>query len=308
MAQFFLSRTWQSLISLLGVTALIFFLQRLTGDPVLLMLPEGASDEAIARMRTQLGFDDPVWLQFWHYLQGAVSLDFGHSLVQKVPVLDIIASRMPYTLYLAGVSLAIAMGVGLPLGVLMALRRNSWASKAGLGIVLAGQSTPTFWSGVLLILVFGVWLGWLPTSGAQQASSVILPAISLALLSMATFARITRTAVLDQLAMPYVRAARAKGLSEFAAVRLHVLRNSAIPVVTVAALEIVNLVTGAVIVETVFAWPGIGQLTVQSIAARDFPIVQGIVLLGAFASIGLNLMADLVYSLIDPRIRLGSSR
>lgn len=308
MAQFFLSRGWQSIVSLLGVTALIFFLQRLTGDPVMLMMPEGASDAAIQQMREQLGFDRPVWVQFLEYLRSAFSFDFGTSLVQKVPVWDIIASRMPYTLYLAGVSLAIAMGVGLPLGVWMAVRRDSWLSKAGLGVVLAGQSIPTFWSGVLLILGFGVWLGWLPTSGAHQASSVLLPAISLSLLSMATFARITRTAVLDQLQMPYVRAARAKGLSEFAAVRSHVLRNSAIPVVTVAALEIVNLVTGAVIVETVFAWPGIGQLTVQSIAARDFPIVQGIVLLGAFASIFLNLLADVVYSLIDPRIRLGGSK
>ena len=307
MGQFFLSRALQSLVSLLGVTALIFFLQRLTGDPVLLMLPEGASNEAIALMRNQLGLDQPIWVQFVDYLRGVMSLDFGASLVQKVPVVDIIVSRMPYTLALAAVALTRAMGIGLPLGVWMAVRRDSIISKCGLWLVLAGQSTPTFWSGVLLILGFGVYLGWLPTSGARTTSSVILPAIALSLLSMATFARIARTSVLDQLAMPYVRAARAKGQSELAVVRAHVLRNSAIPVVTVAALEIVNLVTGAVIVETVFAWPGIGQLTVQSIAARDFPIVQGIVLIGAFASIGLNLLADLVYSLIDPRIRLGGT-
>lgn len=297
-------RFGQALISIFGVMALIFFLQRLTGDPVLLLVPEGASREAIEAMRTRLGFDRPVTAQFLEYLTGLLQLDFGRSIVQGVPVVDIIASRLPHTIRLAMTSLVIALGIGVPLGVFMAVRRNNILSRIGMGFVLAGQSLPTFWSGILLILLFSVSLGWLPASGARQASSVILPAFCLSLLSMATFARVTRTAVLDELSKPYVRAARAKGLSYGRVVTRHVLRNGAIPVISIAALEIANLLSGAVIVETVFAWPGLGQLTMQSIAARDFPIVQAIVLLGAFVSIMLNLVADLLYSAVDPRIRL----
>lgn len=304
MSAFLIRRLIQAAVSLLGVTALIFFLQRLTGDPVLLMVPEGATREAVAALRSQLGFDRPVFVQFTEYMAGLMQLDFGRSIIQNVPVTDIIASRLPYTIQLAAAALVLALGIGVPLGVFMAVRRNHPLSRLGMGFVLAGQSLPTFWSGILLILIFAVWLGWLPSSGARQASSVILPAICLSLLSMATFARVARTAVLDELNKPYVRAARAKGLPLGRVVTRHVLRNGAIPVISIAALEIANLLSGAVIVETVFAWPGLGQLTIQSIAARDFPIVQAVVLLGAFVSIFLNLAADLLYSAVDPRIRL----
>lgn len=304
MSAFLIRRLLQAAVSLLGVTALIFFLQRLTGDPVLLMLPEGATREAIAALRSQLGFDRPVFVQFTEYMAGLIRLDFGQSIIQNVPVIDIIASRLPYTIQLAAAALVLALGIGVPLGVFMAVRRNHPLSRLGMGFVLAGQSLPTFWSGILLILIFAVSLGWLPSSGARQASSVILPAICLSLLSMATFARVARTAVLDELSKPYVRAARAKGLPMARVVTRHVLRNGAIPVISIAALEIANLLSGAVIVETVFAWPGLGQLTIQSIASRDFPIVQAVVLLGAFVSIFLNLAADLLYSAVDPRIRL----
>ncbi|GGE15113.1 peptide/nickel transport system permease protein [Gemmobacter megaterium] len=304
MSAFLIRRLLQAAVSLLGVTALIFFLQRLTGDPVLLMVPEGATQEAVDALRRQLGFDRPVMAQFTDYMAGLMRLDFGQSIVQNVPVVDIVASRLPYTIRLAAASLVLALGMGVPLGVFMAVRRDHPLSRVGMGFVLAGQSLPTFWSGILLILVFAVWLGWLPSSGARQVSSVILPAICLSLLSMATFARVARTAVLDELSKPYVRAARAKGLPMARVVIRHVLRNGAIPVISIAALEIANLLSGAVIVETVFAWPGLGQLTMQSIAARDFPIVQAVVLLGAFVSIFLNLAADLLYSAVDPRIRL----
>ncbi|WP_028029645.1 ABC transporter permease [Gemmobacter nectariphilus] len=304
MSAFLIRRLLQAAVSLLGVTAMIFFLQRLTGDPVLLMVPEGATQEAIDALRSQLGFDRPVMAQFADYMAGLAQLDFGQSIVQNVPVVDIVGSRLPFTIRLAMAALVLALGVGVPLGVFMAVRRDHPVSRIGMGFVLAGQSLPTFWSGILLILVFAVWLGWLPASGARQAASVILPAICLSLLSMATFARVARTAVLDELSKPYVRAARAKGLPMARVVTRHVLRNGAIPVISIAALEIANLLSGAVIVETVFAWPGLGQLTMQSIAARDFPIVQAVVLLGAFVSIFLNLTADLLYSAVDPRIRL----
>ncbi|TGN57868.1 ABC transporter permease [Paracoccus liaowanqingii] len=304
MSRFLARRLMQAVISILGVTALIFFLQRLAGDPVLLLVSEGASQQAIDALRANLGFDRPVLVQFTEYMSDLARFDFGQSVVQQVPVVDIIGSRLPYTIWLAGVALLLALGIGAPLGVFMAMRRDHPLSRLGMGFVLAGQSLPTFWSGVLLILLFAVTLGWLPASGARETQSVILPAICLSLLSMATFARVTRTAVLDELSKPYIRAARAKGLSMGQAVRRHALRNSAIPVISIAALEIANLLSGAVIVETVFAWPGLGQLTIQSIAARDFPIVQAIVLLGAFVSIFLNLAADLLYSAVDPRIRL----
>lgn len=307
MGAFLIRRLGQAAVALFGVSTLVFFLQRLTGDPTLLLAPEGATEADIAALRAALGFDRPVFVQYADYLAGLAQLDFGRSVVQGLPVADIVTARLPYTLWLAGAALAVALGIGLPAGVYMAVRRRSRSAKALMGLVLAGQSLPTFWSGILLILVFGVVLGWLPPSGARSPESVIMPAVALGLLSMATFARIARTSTLDELSKPYVRAARAKGLSPGRTVRAHVLRNGAIPVISVAALEIANLLAGAVIVETVFAWPGLGLLTVQAIGARDFPIVQAVVLLGAFAAIGLNLVADILYSAVDPRIRLDGS-
>jgi len=308
MGAFLAKRLVQAIVSVLGVTVLIFFLQRLTGDPVLLLVPETATREAIDALRSQLGFDRPIWVQFVEYMGGVLQLDFGRSIVQNVAVSDIILSRLPYTMQLAGGALVLALGIGLPLGVFMAIKRDHILSKLGMGLVLAGQSLPTFWSGLLLILLFAVTLGWLPASGARTPASLLLPALTLSLLTMATFARVARTAVLDEMSKLYVRAARAKGLPLGRVVTRHVLRNSAIPVISIAALEIANLLSGAVIVETVFAWPGLGLLTVQSIAARDFPIVQAVVLLGAMVSILLNFVADLLYSQVDPRIRLDGAR
>ena len=305
MPAFFLTRIVQALIAILGVMTLIFFLQRLAGDPVLLLVPQNATLADIEAMRTALGFDRPLAVQYLEYLRGLLTFDLGRSYVQNVSVWTLIASRLPYTLLLAGGALVVAIGLGIPLGVIMAVRRGRAESKAIMGIVLAGQSMPTFWSAILMIIVFAVWLGWLPPSGARDWPSLIMPSIALGLLSMATFARVARTAVLDELEKDYVRTAHAKGVPVMRIVIRHLLRNASIPVVTVAALEIANLLAGAVIVETVFAWPGLGQLTVQAIAARDFMLVQGVVLLGAVTAIVLNLIADVLYSLIDPRIRMG---
>lgn len=305
MPAFFLTRIVQALIAILGVMTLIFFLQRLAGDPVLLLVPQNATLADIEAMRTALGFDRPLAVQYLEYLRGLLTFDLGRSYVQNVSVWPLIASRLPYTLLLAGGALVVAIGLGIPLGIIMAVRRGCAESKAIMGIVLAGQSMPTFWSAILMIMVFAVWLGWLPPSGARDWPSLIMPSIALGLLSMATFARVARTAVLDELEKDYVRTAHAKGVPVMRIVIRHLLRNASIPVVTVAALEIANLLAGAVIVETVFAWPGLGQLTVQAIAARDFMLVQGVVLLGAVTAIVLNLIADVLYSLIDPRIRMG---
>jgi peptide/nickel transport system permease protein len=302
--RFLLKRLVQSAIAILGTVTLIFFIQRLAGDPTLLMLPEGATREDIEILRHQLGFDRPLIVQYLEYIAQLAHFDLGQSLVQRVPVADIIAARLPYTLYLAAGALLVAVGVGLPAGILMAVRRGSALERALMALVLVGQSMPTFWSGILLIMLFAVTLGIMPSSGVDGVRSVVLPAIALGALTMATYARVARTAVLEELERDYVSTARAKGLSFRRVVTRHILRNAATPIITISALEIANLLAGAVIVETVFAWPGLGQLAVQSIAARDFPIVQAIVLLSAFVSIALNLVADLLYSVVDPRIRL----
>lgn len=303
---FFAKRLFQALIAIFGVMTLIFFLQRLAGDPVLLLVPMDASQADIDRMRIALGFDRPVAIQYLEYIGNLLFFDLGRSYVQNIPVAELIWTRVPYTLMLAAGALVVAFGIGIPVGITLAIRRGKPIARLLSALVLAGQSMPTFWSAILMIMVFGVWLGWAPPSGAREMSSIVMPSIALGLLSMATFARVARTAVLDELEKDYVRTGHAKGLPMRRIIFRHLLRNASIPVVTVSALEIANLLAGAVIVETVFAWPGLGQLTIQAITARDFMVVQGVVLLGAITAIGLNLVADLLYSLIDPRIRMGA--
>ena len=250
-----------------------------------------------------MGFDRPLPAQYLSYLGDLVRGDLGGSLVQRAPVSLILGSRLPYTLALAGGALLVALAAGIPAGIAMAVWRGRVVERVLAVVVVAGQSLPSFWSGILLILLFGVSLRWLPTSGADGAASLVMPSVALGALAMSTFARMTRIAVLDELGRDYVPAARARGLSFGAVVVRHVLRNAAIPVVTVVALEIGNLLAGAVIVETVFAWPGIGQLAMQSIQSRDFLVVQAVVLFVSLTYIGLNLLTDLAYTAIDPRIR-----
>eukprot|EP01037_Dinobryon_pediforme_P006592 gene6592-6661_t len=277
---------------------------RLSGDPTLLLVPEGASLEQINELRHQLGFDRPLPIQYLVYLADLLRFDLGASLVQRAPVLGIVAERIPYTAALAAGALLVAIGLGIPAGIAMAVARGTWLERALAGFVLAGQSLPTFWSGILLILLFGVTLGWLPTSGADGIASLVMPSLALGAVAMSTFARMTRIAVLDELSRDYVTAARARGLSRGQAVLRHILRNAAVPVVTIAALEIGNLLAGAVIVETVFAWPGIGQLAIQSIQSRDFLVVQAVVLFVSLVYVFTNLLADIAYAAIDPRIRI----
>jgi peptide/nickel transport system permease protein len=308
MQRFLLQRVGQVIGTIFGVVTLIFFLQRLTGDPTYLLVPETATQADIDAMRASLGFDRPLIVQYLAFLKQIASFDLGRSIIQNVPVWDIIASRLPYTLQLAGGALLVACGLGIPVGIILALYRDHPASRLLASVVLAAQSMPTFWSGIILILIFAVTLGWLPPSSTGGIEHLIMPSIALGLLSMATFARITRTSLLDELSKEYVRTARSRGVPMGLLLRRHLARNASIPVITVAALESSNLLAGAVIVETVFAWPGLGQVTVQSILARDFLVVQGIVLLGAFVTVALNLAADLLYSAVDPRIRLDGSR
>jgi peptide/nickel transport system permease protein len=301
---FLLKRLAQTLLSVWGVITVVFIILQLSGDPTLLMVPEGATKEDIDLLRGQLGFDRPMIVQYLDYLSKLLQLDMGISYIQNIPVMDIIAPRIFYTLYLAFAALLVAFGIGLPVGIYIGVFRGNPLSRLLMAIVLIGQSMPTFWSGILLIMLFAV--GWeiLPSSGAEDTLSIILPAITLGALSMATVARITRTSIIEELGKEYVRAARARGLSYRSVIMRHVMRNASIPLITIAALELSNLLAGAVIVETVFAWPGLGLLAIQAIEARDFPVVQVLVLLGSVVYIGLNLMADILYSVVDPRIKL----
>jgi peptide/nickel transport system permease protein len=306
--RFLLQRLGQGLVTLFGVATLIFFVQRLTGDPTFLLVPETATQADIDALRHALGFDRPLVVQYLAFLADLARFDLGQSIVQRVPVTAIIASRLPYTLMLSAGALVVACGLGIPLGIVLALWGDRPAAKIAAGLVLVAQSMPSFWSGILLILLFAVTLGWLPPSSVGGISHLVLPSIALGLLSMATFARMTRAALLDELSKDYVRTARARGVETTRLLVRHVARNASIPLITVSALELSNLLAGAVIVETVFAWPGIGQVTVQAILARDFLIVQGVVLVGASVTIALNLLSDVLYSLVDPRITLDGVR
>ncbi len=302
MLHYTLKRLLQSACAIFGVLTLLFFIQRLTGDPTMLLVPEGATAEDIALIRAKLGFDQPLVVQYFDYLRQLSTFSLGDSIVQQIPVGDILLSRLPYTLMLTCGAMLLSIGFGLPIGVIMALNRGKAIERMLQGVVLTGQSMPTFFSGILLILLFAVHLQWLPSSGSEGLTSLIMPAFALAMLSMATFARVARNAVLDELSKDYVRTARAKGVPYRRIVFKHLARNSAIPVITVAALEISHLLAGAVIVETMFAWPGLGQVAVQAINARDFPIVQSVVLLGSIATVVCNLLADILYCVVDPRI------
>ncbi|MCX7340321.1 MAG: ABC transporter permease [Hyphomicrobiales bacterium] len=305
MLRYLLSRLLQAALTTFGVMTIVFFVMRLSGDPVLLLVPEGATREHIETVRRELGFVQPIWRQYLTFLGGLLNLELGVSVVQRVPAWDILASRIPYTLALAGAALLVAVGFGIPAGIAMAIWRGRWFERPIAALVVTGQSMPTFLSGILMIMLFAVTLRWLPSSGVDGPASVVMPAIALGMLSMSTFARMARIAVVDELSKDYVRAGLARGLPLGKVVTRHVLRNAAIPVVTIAALETGNLLAGAIIVETVFAWPGIGQLAIQAIQSRDFLVVQAIVLFVSLVYVAVNLAADLLYAGIDPRIRLG---
>jgi peptide/nickel transport system permease protein len=289
---------------LLGVATLVFALIHLVpGDPAQAMLGETASDEEVAALRVRLGLDRPLIEQYGAFLGNAVRGDLGVSLRNNAPVSEEITSRLPATLELAAAAMLVALGVSIPLGILAAVRRGTIVDHAATTLALTGISIPNFWLGPLLALVFAVELGWLPVSGRGTLAHLVLPAISLGAALAAILARMTRASLLEELREPYVRAARARGASRSRAVLGHAFRNSLIPVVTLIGLQFGAVLTGAVITETVFAWPGIGRLLIQSINFRDYPIVQGCVLFIAVTYVGMNLLTDLAYGVLDPRIR-----
>jgi ABC-type dipeptide/oligopeptide/nickel transport system permease component len=305
MTGYIVTRFVQSAVVVLGVLLLVFVILQLTGDPARLMLPPEATLEDIDRLRRQMGFDRPLPVQFARFLAGAVRGDFGSSLrYRDQPALEVVLERLPATLELAAATLAWSIPAAFALGLLSAVRRASIHEGAAMLTALLGQSMPTFWLGLMLILIFSVELGWLPSSGRGGFPHVILPALTLGGFFMARLTRLVRSGLLDVLGQDYVRTARAKGLGERAVVARHALKNAAIPIVTIIGLDIGTVLGGAVITETVFAWPGVGRLAIDSIAVRDFPVVQADVFIIAVAFVAINFMVDVLYTWLDPRVRL----
>lgn len=301
----FLTRRLLLLVpTLLGVTLATFLMLHLTpGDPVTIMLGEFASGADVTRLRAELGLDRPIVVQYLKFLGRAVRGDLGSSIRSRRPVKEEIAERLPPTLVLALAAQAIAVCAGITAGVTAAAARRPSVDSAIVAVTLVGLSMPTFWSGLLLILFFSLTLGWLPITASGGLRALILPAVTLAAPAAAVLARVTRASVLEVLRQDYVRTARAKGVSERLVVYRHALRNALIPVLTVAALQFAGLVAGAVIVESVFSRPGLGRLAVTAILSRDFPLAQGIVLVVASMYVFVNVGVDLVYGVLDPRIR-----
>src|SRR5687768_10231799 len=304
-ARYLTRRLLLTLPVLLGVATLVFSLIHLVpGDPAQAMLGDGASPQDIAELRTSLGLDRPLLEQYITFLRHAITGDLGQSFRTGQPVTAMIFERMPATAELAIAAMIVAVLIAIPLGVVAAVWRGTAVDYGAMTFALAGVSIPNFWLGPLLAIVFAVELGWLPVSGRGTLAHLILPAVSLGLALAAILARMTRASLLDELRELYVRAAQARGVSRVVAITLHALRNSMVPLLTIVALQFGAVLTGAVITETIFAWPGIGRLLIQSIGFRDYPMVQGCILLIAVTYVTVNLVTDLMYGVLDPRIRL----
>jgi peptide/nickel transport system permease protein len=304
MSRFLIRRLMLTIPVLIGVATLVFSLIHLIpGDPVQAMLGDSAAPEDIAAMREKLGLNRPLLVQYASFMKGAVTGDLGTSLRTNQEVSTAIAERMPATFELAFASMLVAVIIAIPLGIVAAVWAGTSMDHAATTLALIGISMPTFWLGPLLAIVFSISLGWLPVSGRGTLAHLVLPAITLGAPLAAVLARITRASVLEELRELYVLAARARGVSRAGAVLRHAFRNSLIPIVTVLGLQFGAVLTGAVITETIFGWPGVGRLLIQSIGTRDYPAVQGCILLIAVTYVSMNLIVDVVYGFLDPRIR-----
>jgi peptide/nickel transport system permease protein len=304
MRAYILRRVAQSALTLLGVSVLVFVILRvLPGDPARMLLPDGAPESAVAELNRQLGLREPLIVQYGLFLRSVAHGDFGQSFQYRAPALRVVLERLPATVHLTVAAMLVTIAAGVSLGIGTAVRRGTRYDVAGTILAVLGQSLPNFWLGIMLILLFGVALRWLPTSGFAGWTSLVLPAVTLAAFPTALVARLTRSSMLEILNRDYIRTGRAKGLAERSVVLRHALRNAAIPVLTVIGLQIGALLGGAVITESVFAWPGMGKLIVDAIFFRDFPVVQTVLILSATVFVGINLLVDLLYTVIDPRIR-----
>jgi len=304
-SRFLVRRLVLAIPVLLGVATLVFSLIHLIpGDPVQAMLGDAASPESVIELRTRLGLNRPLHVQYAAFLMGVARGDLGVSLRTNERVSSAIAARLPATVELALAAMLVAVVIAIPTGIVTAVWSGAGVDHAATTLAMVGLSMPTFWLGPLLGLVFSVELGWLPVSGRGTVAHLVLPAITLGLPLAAVLARMTRASLMDELGEIYITAARARGLSEARILLRHAFRNSLIPIVTVLGLQFGGVLTGAVITETIFAWPGVGRLLIQSIGFRDYPLVQGCILLIAVTYVSVNLLTDMAYALLDPRIRL----
>ncbi len=298
------ARLAQGVFVAVAVTFLVFLATFLTGDPASLMLGEGATQEQLEAFRHRMGLDKPLLFQYASFIGRAVRGDFGKSLYFGEANLDLVLQRFPTTIQLTGLALLLGLCLAIPLGVLAAVKRNTWLDAFTMTVALIGQAMPGFWLGIMLILVFAVDLHWSPVSGRGNLAHLVLPTITLATFPLALNSRIVRSAMLEVLGEDYVRTARSKGLSERVILYRHALKNALNTVITLMGLQIGAFMGGSVIVETVFAWPGLGRLTVQAILVKDFPLVQTAVTFFALVFVVVNLVVDILYFVIDPRVRL----
>jgi len=305
MLNFLVSRLISALVVILGVSCLVFLLIHLVpGDPIEVMLGESSQPADREALRHALGLDLPIHIQLIQYFQDLLHLDFGTSLHSKRPIVELLLERIPATLELAVAGLFIAIIIAFPLGILAAIRKDTVWDGGAMTFSLLGISIPNFWMGPLLILVFSLWLGWFPVSGKEGVASLVLPAVTLGTALAAILSRMIRSSLLEVLNEDYIRTARAKGLSEHDVILHHAMRNALLPVITLMGLQLGVLLGGAVITEIVFSWPGIGQLTIEAIQRRDYPVVQACVLLISITYVLVNTITEFVYAGLDPRIRL----
>jgi ABC-type dipeptide/oligopeptide/nickel transport system permease component len=301
---FIVRRTIYSLITLLILSFTIFAVVRLTGDPAVLLAEPGARAEDLERMREQWGLNRPWPVQYLSFLQNVSTGELGTSFNYRLPVSELYFQRLPNSLQLALVATVISLVIGVPAGLLSAVRVNGVWDNIGKVLGLLGLSIPGFWLGLVLILVFAVWLRWLPTSGAGDWTHIVMPSVALGWYFAASLLRLTRSSMLDVLRSEYIKLARLKGLPEALVIAVHAFKNALIPVLTLAGVNLVVMVNAAVVIEVIFAWPGIGRLLFEGIFQRDFPLVQGVVVMAGFMIVGVNLLIDILYAVIDPRIRL----
>ena len=306
MKRFIIRRTAYSLLSLFLLSVTIFFFVRVTGDPAVLLVEPGASQADIAAIHKQFGLDRPLVVQYWLFMTSLFQGDLGKSFYYQTPVMSLYLDRLPNSLLLAFVAMSLSLLIGIPAGIMASVQVGRFWDGFGKLFTLLGLSLPSFLVGLILILVFSVYLGWLPSSGAGTPLHLIMPAFALGWYFAASHMRLTRSSMLEVLGSEYIKLARLKGLPQFMVITKHAFKNALIPVLTLAGINLVIMVNVAVVVETVFAWPGIGRLLYEGITFRDFPIVQGVVILGGAMIVIVNLVVDILYAVIDPRIRLGT--
>ena len=303
MKRYILKRLVRAVIAVLGVSFIVFILIHLSGDPVSLMLPTEATQEEIDEMRSSLGFDKPLYTQYGIYLWGALQGDFGQSVRWGRPSIDLFLERFPNTLLLGTASMFWALLIGLTVGILSAVNVGRWFDNFGKIIALLGQALPVFWLGLMLMLLFSVKLRWLPTSGIGGLKHLVLPSLTLGALFAAAITRLTRSTMLDVMDSEYIKMARVLGVGGAMVVVKQAFKNAMIPIITMAALNFIVLINGTVITETIFTWPGVGSLIAQAIFARDYPVAQTILLISSSLFVFTNLLVDILYAYIDPRIR-----